>query len=198
MASESARAVLNEVAETLAETRTPFAVIGGLALAAWSHPRATRDVDLLIGVDQEHVQPVIDRLLSVGCRPKKVPPLNRVGSHSFVHLLYTPPDEVYDVQFDLLLAESEFERSALARSVVRSVAGVEKPLRIINCDDLILLKLVSGRLIDRADAAMLLRENRAQLDFPHIDRWLAQLGLTDEYREIWREAFPDEPPPPTI
>lgn len=57
---------------------------------------------------------MIDALKAIGCRPKRVPPLNRVGEHSFVHLLYTPPGEFYDVQFDLLLTETEHEKVALS------------------------------------------------------------------------------------
>ena len=117
MASEAARSVLNQVSKALAPLDIQFSLVGGLALAVWSYPRSTRDVDLLVGVDHTNAQPIIDALKAIGCRPKRVPPLNRVGEHSFVHLLYTPPGEFYDVQFDLLLAETEHERIALANSV---------------------------------------------------------------------------------
>jgi hypothetical protein len=59
--------------------------MGGIALAVWSHPRATRDVDLLIGVDSKGIEPVIERLRACGCRPKKWPPLLTVGNHHFAH-----------------------------------------------------------------------------------------------------------------
>lgn len=114
MASEAARSVLNQVSQALAPLDVPFSLTGGLALAVWSYPRSTRDVDLLIGVNHANAQPVIDALKAIGCRPKRVPPLNRVGEHSFVHLLYTPPGEFYDVQFDLLLTETEHEKVALS------------------------------------------------------------------------------------
>jgi hypothetical protein len=41
-------------------------------------------------------------LKSHHCRPKKSPPLISVGEHCFMQLLYTPPREFYDVQFDLM------------------------------------------------------------------------------------------------
>lgn len=102
MASETARHVLNEVAKALAPLNAPFALMGGLALAVWSYPRSTRDVDLLIGIEVGQIQSVIDALVNIGCRPKTSPPLHRVGEHCFLHLLYTPKDEFYDVQFDLV------------------------------------------------------------------------------------------------
>jgi hypothetical protein len=128
----------------------------------------------------------------MGCRPKHSPPLRRVGNHSFIHLLYTPQDEFYDVQFDLLLAESAFEQSALQNSVRRDVPGVELPIRVVDCNDLILMKLVSGRLIDRADCAMLVRENHTELDLPYLGGWLRELRLIDDWEAIWGDAFPGE------
>ena len=79
-------------------------------------------------------------------------------------MLYTPPGEFYDVQFDLLLAESELQKSAIERRVQRDVPGISRPVDVLHCDDLILFKLIAGRMIDLADAAMLLRENRGAID----------------------------------
>jgi len=135
---------------------------------------------------------VIDALKAIGCRPKRVPPLNRVGEHSFVHFLYTPPGEFYDVQFDLLLTETEHEKAALSNSVPREVPGVDTPIQVIDCADLVLLKLVSARVIDRADAAMLLRENRTEIDFDYLSGWAIKLGVAQDLADIWSEAFPGE------
>lgn len=196
MAGEVVRVVLNDVWTALEPLGYPCAVMGGMALALWNHPRATRDVDLLIGVDSASFEPVFEQLRARGFRPKKTPPLITIGAHTFGHFLYTPPGEMCDVQFDLLLAESELEKSALARRVPRDVPGMDRPLDVLQCDDLILFKLVAGRMIDRADAAMLLRENRDAIDFDYLKSWIARLCLGAEFAEIWREAFPGEIPPP--
>jgi hypothetical protein len=195
MAGESVRAVLNHVCYVLAPLGHPFALMGGIALAAWNHPRATRDVDLLIGVDSADLDPVINRFGECGCRPKRVPPIVTVGQHHFVQFLYTPPGEFYDVQFDLLLAESDLQKSAIARRIRRDVFGMSHPVDVLNCDDLILFKLLAGRMIDRADAAMLLRENREAIDFDYLLTWVAHLGLAGEFTETWREAYSGEEPP---
>ena len=149
-------------------------------------------LDLLVGIDHQSAKPIIDALTAIGCRPKRDPPINRVGEHSFLHFLFTPPGEFYDVQFDLLLAETDLEKTALANSVMRDIPGVDCPIRVIDCADLILLKLVSARIIDRADAAMLLRENRDAIDFTYVNKWASKLRIAGELAEIWREAFPDE------
>lgn len=195
MASKVVLEILSKATQALDPLNIPCALFGGLALAVWSYPRATRDVDLLIGIDRSGIEPVIEALRAIGCRLKGDTKLNRVGDHCFVHLLYTPIDEFYDVQFDLLLAETDIEKSAIARSVVRTIPGIERPIRVLNCDDLILFKLASGRVIDFADASMLLRENRDQLDWPYFMRWNDKLNLSREFQQVWCEAFPGEDAP---
>jgi hypothetical protein len=99
----------------------------GISPTAWNYIRATRDVDFLIAVDCSSMGPVLDALRSAGCRSKRSPPIIEVGTHHFAQFLYTPPGEFYDVQFDLLLAESELQKSALARRVRREVPGIRQP-----------------------------------------------------------------------
>jgi hypothetical protein len=60
---------------------------------------------------------------------------------------------------------------------------------------LIIIKLSAGRIIDRADAAMLLRENRDEIDFDRLQTAVLSLDLTADYHAVWRDAFPDEPLP---
>jgi hypothetical protein len=195
VATEAALATLDHIWGVLEPLGHPLAVMGGISLAAWNHIRATRDVDLLMAVEESAIDPILQALGAKGCRPKKTPPVVTVGEHHFVQFLYTPPGEFYDVQFDLLLAESELQKSAIDRRVRRDVPGISRPVDVLHCDDLILFKLVSGRLIDRADAAMLLRENREAIDLEYLSTWVRQLGLSAEFTEIWREAYPNVDPP---
>jgi hypothetical protein len=101
VASDAALATLDHIWSVLEPLGHPLAVMGGMSLAAWNYVRATRDVDLLISVDRSRIDPILNALGAHGCRPKKSPPILSVGQHSLVQLLYTPPGEFYDVQFDL-------------------------------------------------------------------------------------------------
>jgi hypothetical protein len=193
MNGEVVRAALRHLWDVLEPLGHPMALMGGISLAAWSRIRVTQDVDFLISIDLASVDRLIEILAAHHCKPKRIPALVTVGDHRFLQFLYTPPDEFYDVQFDVLLAETEFQQSAVARRVRRRVPGLDDLIDVVNCDDLIVFKLLAGRVIDRADAAMLLRENRDDLDFSYLDSWIIRLSLADEYAEIWREAFPEDP-----
>ena len=47
---------LKHVWATLGELNVPLAVMGGIAVPAWKYARATRDVDLLVGVEAADVR----------------------------------------------------------------------------------------------------------------------------------------------
>jgi hypothetical protein len=165
--------------------------MGGVALATWSHPRATRDIDFLVEFERKDVDQLVSQMGKAACRPKRNPPLSVVGDHGFVQFLYSPPGEFYEVQLDLMLAESELQKTALERRVSRTVPGIESSIDVLSCEDLFLFKLIAGRIIDRADSAMLLRENWETLDESYLVAWLQRLKMTDDFRDVWHEAFPD-------
>jgi hypothetical protein len=101
-------------------------------------------------------------------------------------------------QVDLLFAGSEYQKTALARRTRADIPGLDHPVQVLRPEDLIVFKLLAGRVIDRADAAMLLRENRPEIEMAYLADWIRRLSLRDELAEIWREAFPDEPTQPPV
>ena len=169
--------------------------MGGIALSAWRHSRNTQDVDLLIGVDRDRFDAILKELLAAGFRAKRSPLVITVDEQEIAQFLYTPIDEFYDLQIDLLRASSPYQQVAIERRVPLVLPGMTIPVAVLTCEDLILHKLLSGRMIDRADASMLLRENRAELELPYITGWVGSQNLSREFAEIWGEAFPGEPPP---
>jgi len=95
----------------------------------------------------------------------------------------------------VLLATTPFQRESLSRAVPRRLPGDDAAVAVVRPDDLIVIKLLAGRIIDRADAAMVLRENRNDIAFDHLHRVIVAEGLEDDYRSIWTDAYPDEPAP---
>jgi hypothetical protein len=195
MPAEGAIATLRHAWSALEPLNIPMAVIGGMALAAWNHVRYTRDVDFLIAVDEEQVEGLISSMASAGFQPKRWPPILQIDDQQIVQFDFLPPDGLLPFRLDLLFAGSPYQKTALARRVARDLPDIDHPVSVLQPEDLILLKLYAGRMIDRADAAMLLRENRDSMDFDYLGDWIERQNLQAEYAEIWREAFPDEPQP---
>jgi hypothetical protein len=195
MAGETVLRALRHAWLTLEPLGLPVALMGGLALAVWKHVRATRDVDLLLGIGEQDTERVLHHLRAAAIRPKRSPPIVTVGGLQIVQLLYAPPDAFVDLQIDLLLAKSGYPLESLRRRVPTQLPGLDITIAVLTCEDMILHKLLAGRLLDRVDAAALLRANRQTVDLEYLHRWAGDLAISGDLAEVWKEAFPGEPTP---
>ena len=192
MAGEGVLATLQAGWNALAEINAPKAVIGGLALVAWKYARYTRDADILIAIEPDRIDELIEALTNAGFQPRHTPPLRLIDGQGIVQFTFLPADALMPFQFDLLLVNGDFQRTAVTRAVSWPLRQAAAPVRVVRPDDLIVIKLLAGRIIDRADAAMILRENRDEIDFTRLHHEVIRQRVVAEYREIWREAFPNE------
>jgi hypothetical protein len=195
MPAKAVLGALRHVWTTLEPLKLPMAVIGGIGLATWKHVRATRDVDLLLGIGMHDPGDVIQRLRAAGIRPKRDPPAVSVGQLDVVQCLYEPPETFVDLQIDVLMARSGYSLQAVERRVPARLPDLDVEVAVLACEDLILHKLLAGRILDRADAAALLRANRESLDRGYLAHWTRALKLTDEFTEVWNAAIPEESAP---
>lgn len=195
MAGEGVVATLHAGWHALEPLGAPQAVIGGLALTAWKHARYTRDADVLVAIDRHRAGDVVSALAVAGFHPRHDPPLRVVDGQGILQFTFQPADALMPFQFDVLLARDGFQREAIERAVPWPLPGAVDPVRVVRPDDLVVIKLLAGRIIDRADAAMLLRENRADIDFERLLPTIASHGLVADFREIWNDAFPGEAQP---
>lgn len=192
MPAEAVLRSLRHVWLTLEPLKLPMAVTGGIALATWKHVRATRDVDLLLGIAEHDPHDVLERLHAAKIRPKRDPPVSTIGRLDVIQLLYEPPETFLDLQIDLLLARSGYHLDALERRVPIRLPDLDITVAVLACEDLLLQKLLAGRIIDRADAAGLLRANRGSIDLDYLIRWTRDLELTQQFTEVWKDALPGE------
>lgn len=195
MAAEMLIKALQAIWNALRSMDIRAAVMGGLAMSLWKYPRATRDVDLLIGIDAGQLKKILPQLQELGIRSKHTPPIISLGRSNIVQMLYEPPDAFMEVQIDLLLAETDYNQAALERRIFTKLLDIPMEIAVLTCEDLILHKLMAGRIIDRADVAALLKFNLASLDRNYLAHWVKQLQLTAGSALIWGEALPDEPLP---
>jgi len=162
--------------------------MGGLALVRWRHIQITQDVDLLIALDTRP-EALLARLSTAGFRSKGRNPIIRLEDAEFIQLFFRPPAELVDVQVDLLLANSEFQKHALERRVHVSAEELELEADVLSCEDLIIFKLLAGRILDRFDVSELLRANQGKLDMAYLSSWVKKLGLIRALRDAWKDSF---------
>jgi hypothetical protein len=195
MLPESIHKTLLHVWKTLRPLKHPTALLGGAALTFWRHARFTKDVDFLLAVRQGEIDQVVAALRQARVVPRRYPPPVPLDGIDLVQFDYQLPDSFVEVRVDLQFAKDEYFQQLLDRRVSQKLADEEEPVDIVACEDLILLKLSAGRIIDRSDAAYLLRINGRVLDLEYLLRWAKKLRVGRELREVWDEAFPGYAPP---
>jgi hypothetical protein len=114
------------------------------------------------------------------------------GSLHIPQLLCEPPGGYLNLQVDLLLAQSEYHRQALVRRMSTRRSALDLGLFALACEDLVPHKLLAGRLLHLADAAMFLRANRADRYLEYGLGWTSTPSLGTELAQVWAEAFPGE------
>ena len=84
-----------------------------------------------------------------------------------------------EIVVDVLLADSVFLRSALARRQ-RITLGTQE-VATLALEDLMLMKMVAGRLQDLADLEKIEQnKERLRIDLSYIEQWKTDLGLRKE------------------
>ena len=195
MPAEVVLATLRHLWRTLGRLDISCALLGGLAMAVWKHPRFTKDVDLLVALGNTNTDDLLRSLIDAGFRAKRAEPLVKIDETEFLQLSYQPEDSFVEVQIDLLLVRTRYQQEAIGRRTAVDSAELGFEIDVLACEDLIVHKLLAGRMIDLADSHALLRENRSSLDVEYLVRWIGNLGLRAEFEKAWEEAIPGEPAP---
>ena len=84
MAASAVTDALKRVWAALEPLNLPMALMGGLAVAVWKHPRNTRDVDILVDVRDGNLDELVESMKRAGMRSKREPPVLLVGDQRVI------------------------------------------------------------------------------------------------------------------
>jgi hypothetical protein len=155
---------------------TPVAVAGGPAQQVWGRIRATRDIDLLAAprVPRAFLEALVQGGLTAAT----------LGDVDLVPLVRE--ESFADIEVDLLLVKGGFGERAVRRAIELDIGGMEDPF--VTAEDLILLKLLADRVLDRADVEDIVREQSGRLDLAYLRSEAATLGLSDRLEIVLKGA----------
>jgi hypothetical protein len=177
-------AALLEVAMALDTCGLPYVLIGGLAVAALGEPRTTLDVDVSVWTEPEGLD------LAVNCLSGHLRPLPP-KPHDFVRERRVLPVVTSNgVRADIIFSSLAVERETIRRGIPKQVAGSE--IRVASVEDMLLMKLVSEREKDLADARALLHRFGKSLDraylLPKLQELSEALSRPDIIQIVEQEA----------
>lgn len=145
-------AALRKAVADLDAVNTHWALIGGIAIAARSTPRFTRDLDFAIAVaGDSEAEDVVHRLRSRGYSPRGLIEQDYVEQLSGVRMVRTGSEVIVD----LLFASSGIEDETVASADrIEVLPGLVAP--VATTTHLIALKVLANRYQDLADLDQLI------------------------------------------
>ena len=173
---------VHDITTVLESLRIEYAIVGGIANAIWGEPRATIAVDVTVSVDEERL-PATVPALAERFRPAVENPV------AFVQQTRVLPLDTDDgVRIDVIFALLPFELDAIRRA--RDVPLAGRTVHVVTVEDLILMKIISERPRDVADAEALVRRRARDLDRDYLEPRIRELATALERSDImnrWRE-----------
>jgi len=150
-------------------------LVGGMAVGIWAEPRATVDIDFLISVrlaDFDNLKRHLaesGRFVFIHEKPMLF------GRTSFLKATF---NSNADISVDFIFSDDFFKVEALKRREVAQLSDFS--LNIATPEDLIILKMLSGREQDRLDAMKIREIQKGKLDMHYLQTWLEKLDLKFE------------------
>lgn len=175
-------ATVRRALRALSAAEVPYAVIGATALAVRGLPRMTRDLDVVVVI--EDAFDALDALESAGFR--SVTPVRRSEEPEPMYVLERSGGEV-----DVLVAAAEPESTVVAEAKEAEVFGVRAP--VASLEHLLLMYLYSNQPKHLGDFARIVVES--PVDLIEVERYLADVH--PEMLSVLKErvSLAKNPPP---
>ena len=173
-------AALRDLVAWLQATHVPGAIIGGVAASLLGRPRATRDIDAVVLLDEKGWGPFLGTGTQLGFVPRLSDPLG--FAHTARVLLVRHESSGIDI--DIAFGALPFEEEAITRAVWRDIGGIRLPLPVP--EDLIIMKAVAHRPRDMADIESIL-DAHLKLDRRRVRRWVREFSTALDTPEILQD-----------
>ncbi len=175
---------LEDICRLFEKKSIPFCVIGGFAASIWGTPRATGDVDIVLNITGESREKIIKLLddnfdLVQSHREDMV----FKNMHIWRHIIKAE-DSPELLILDTLLANSDYLKQVIERKTTINFHNIKLP--VISKEDLVILKTISFRDIDKHDIQNILK-SKTPTDWTYLERNFKTLRLDWEFIERYKK-----------
>ncbi len=166
--------VFVKVVNFLEKYKYPYLIIGGFAAGVLGEPRATGDIDIDIKIKKILIKDFLKRAQNEGFTFDKKEVSQRVKE--------TGTFKLWCGRFhiDFLIFSTNFEETALKRCKRIRLFGIEA--NFPTPEDMILLKIIPARPIDKIDAENIAIRHKGKLDKKYLLYWA--MKLSDEAQDM--------------
>jgi hypothetical protein len=191
---EGAEAAIRRVLKALESAGVPYMLTGSFASSFHGAPRTTQDVDIVIAPTLGSLQRLISEFPEDRYYVSREAALQAYGSESLFNVI----DMDSGWKIDFIVRKSrpfsveEFERR-------REAELLGTTMYVASAEDVILSKLewakMTGSERQIADVTGILRTQGTDVDVDYVKRWVAALGLRNEWEKASAPVGPVQPKP---
>ena len=176
---------IKQIASRLDSAGIPYMLTGSIALAIYSTPRMTRDIDLIVEIGSMEVDRIL-RLFKDDCYIDAQAVRQAIREQGMFNIIHND----WQIKADFIIRKNEtYREEEFSRKRKISIEGME--ISVVAPEDLILSKLVWAK---ESQSTLQLRDVRQMLlDVPALDwNYLRSWALTLGINEQLQEALKDE------
>ena len=164
--------------EILKKTKIPYMFTGGIASNYYGFTRATFDIDLVIGLEEKYIKPLVKRLkiLKFDLKEEDIQILLEITNRFMTRSPLT------EHRVDFWIPKTEFEKEAFKRR--RREVLFKRRVWLVSPEDIILMKLLSWRGRDIEDVIGILTRQKERLDTNYLLHWSKILNREKELRDL--------------
>jgi hypothetical protein len=164
------------IASRLDSAGIPYMMTGSMAMAIYSIPRMTRDIDFVVEIAPADMDKIVG-LFSEDCYVDQDSVRNAVLTHGMFNVIHNE----WVIKADFIIRKNEdYRKEEFARRQTINIEDVK--ICVVAVEDLILSKLAWGK---QSQSDLQLRDVRQmmttvpELDWKYLQKWAAVLGIDD-------------------
>ena len=172
---------VRQIAQRLRSAGLDYMMTGSMAMAVYTTPRMTRDVDLVVECSDGDVDTLVG-LFAPDCYIDRTAVADAIGARGMFNIIHNE----WIIKGDFIVRKDDsYRRTEFARRREIDVEGT--PLSVVAPEDLILSKLKwaqdSGSELQLRDVEQLL-DSGVPLDRAYIQEWANRLEVSDLLKEV--------------
>jgi len=172
---------LGDIAQWLRTGSYSGVVIGGVAASVLGRPRVTRDVDVLIWIEENRWEQFVRSGTKFGFGPRIHNCLEFARATRVLLMRHNPSH----IDLDISLGALNFEKETVNRAHFHNIQGIRLPLP--TPEDLVIMKAVAHRARDFGDIVGIL-DTHPQLNLPRVRRWVREFAAALEMPDLPAEV----------
>ncbi|MEW6202508.1 MAG: nucleotidyltransferase [bacterium] len=168
------RTAIQKTIDILDKLTIRYAIIGGIAVARHGITRTTKDLDFIVNVIKIKIPGMLEHFRKEGFDFDEKCAVRELSEDSFARINYK------SIPVDFMLPVIPLFYTTIERSLKEEM--FDRIVRIASSEDLILLKLLSFRDIDREDIKGILAANTGRLEVEYIFDWIRKIMKPDDIK----------------